>query len=240
MSTATATLPRQVAAWGVHLLTASGAAAGMLSILAAERGDPATALWWMAYTLAVDCFDGTLARAVGVKQVLPWFDGTRLDDLVDYFTYVIVPALFMLWTDLLPPAIAVPLACAIALASAYQFCRVDAKTSDHYFTGFPSYWNILAYYLYALGWPTAANAAAVIVCVLLVFVPIRYLYPSRMTTMRVLTIGLGVAWGAATLFALYQLYRDGVASRALVVGSLLFPLYYVGLSIVLSARRVSR
>lgn len=240
MSAATATLPRQVAAWGVHLLTASGAAAGILSILAAERGDPATALWWMAYTLAVDCFDGTLARAVGVKQVLPWFDGTRLDDLVDYFTYVIVPALFMLWTDLLPPAIAVPLACAVVLASAYQFSRTDAKTSDHYFTGFPSYWNILAYYLYALGWPTAANAAAVIICVLLVFAPIRYLYPSRMTTLRALTVGLGVAWGAATLFALYQLYRDGVASRALVVGSLLFPLYYVGLSIVLSARRVSR
>jgi len=240
VSAATAILPRQVAAWGVHLLTASGAVAGILSVLAAERGDPATALWWMAYTLAVDCFDGTLARAVGVKQVLPWFDGTRLDDLVDYFTYVIVPALFMLWTDLLPPAIAVPLACAVVLASAYQFSRTDAKTTDHYFTGFPSYWNILAYYLYALGWPTAANAAAVIICVLLVFVPIRYVYPSRMPTMRALTVGLGVAWGAATLFALYQLHRDGVASRALVVGSLLFPLYYVGLSIVLSARRVSR
>ena len=240
MSATAASLPRWLAAWGVHLLTASGAPAGMLAVLAAERGDPATALWWMAYTLAVDCVDGTLARTVGVKQVLPWFDGTRLDDLVDYFTYVIVPALFMLWTDLLPPAIAVPLACAVVLASAYQFSRTDAKTTDHYFTGFPSYWNILAYYLYALGWPTAANAAAVIICVVLVFVPIRYLYPSRMTTMRALTIGLGVAWGAATLFALYQLYRDGVASRALVVGSLLFPLYYVGLSIVLSARRVSR
>ena len=240
MSTPAASLPRWLAAWGVHLLTASGAPAGMLSILAAERGDPATALWWMAYTLAVDCVDGTLARAVGVKQVLPYFDGTRLDDLIDYFTYTIVPALFMLWTDLLPPAIAVPLACAVALASAYQFSRTDAKTADHYFTGFPSYWNILAFYLYALGWPTAANAAAVAICVLLVFVPIRYVYPSRQPTMRTLTVGLGIVWAVVTLIVLGQLFRDGVASRALVLASLLYPAYYVGLSLVMTLRRVSR
>ena len=240
MSAPAVSLPRWLAAWGVHLLTASGAPAGMLAILAAERGDPATALWWMAYTLAVDCFDGTLARAVGVKQVLPYFDGTRLDDLVDYFTYTIVPALFMLWTDLLPPAIAVPLACAVALASAYQFSRTDAKTADHYFTGFPSYWNILAFYLYALSWPTAANAAVVATFALLIFVPIRYVYPSRTPTLRAPNVGLGLAWAAAALLVLWQLLRDGVASQPLVLGSLLYPVYYVGLSVVLTLRRVSR
>lgn len=240
MSAAAASLPRWLAAWGVHLLTASSAPAGMLAILAAERGDPATALWWMAYTVAVDAIDGTLARAVGVKQVLPWFDGTRLDDLVDYFTYVIVPALFMLWTDLLPPAIAVPLAGAVVVASAYQFCRTDAKTADHYFTGFPSYWNIVAFYLYALGWPTAANAAVVVTFAVLIFVPIRYVYPSRTPTLRALTVGIGLAWGAAVLLALYQILRDGVATAPLVLASLLFPVYYVGLSLVLTARRVSR
>ena len=240
MSTPAASLPRWLAAWGVHLLTASGAPAGMLSILAAERGDPATALWWMAYTVAVDAVDGTLARAVGVKQVLPYFDGTRLDDLVDYFTWVIVPVLFMLWTDMLPPAIAVPLACAVVVASAYQFCRTDAKTADHYFTGFPSYWNIVAFYLYALGWPTAANAAVVTTFALLIFVPIRYVYPSRTTTLRALTVGLGLAWGAAVLLALFQILSDGIASRPLVLGSLLFPVYYGALSLVLTRQRVSR
>ena len=240
MSAVTASLPRWFAAWGVHLLTASSAPAGMLAILAAERGDPATAMWWMAYTVAVDSIDGTLARAVGVKQVLPWFDGTQLDNLVDYFTYVIVPALFMLWTDLLPPAIAVPLAAAVVVASAYQFCRTDAKTSDHYFTGFPSYWNIVVFYLYALGWPTALNAAVVATFALLIFVPIRYVYPSRTTTLRALTVGLGLVWGAAVLVALFQILRDGVASRPLVVGSLLFPVYYVALSLFLTRERGTR
>lgn len=234
MSASEVPLRRWLAAWGVHLLTASGAPAGMFAIVAAERGDPATALWWMAYTLAVDSVDGTLARAVGVKQVLPYFDGTRLDDLVDYFTYTIVPALFLLWTDLLPPTFAVPLVCAVAIASAYQFCRTDAKTHDHYFTGFPSYWNIVAFYLYALGWPAAANAAVLLVCIVGVFVPVRYVYPSRTATLRPLTVGLGLVWGVACLVALWQLAVDGVASRPLLLGSLLFPIYYLGLSAVLS------
>ncbi len=240
MSAATASLPRWFAAWGVHVFTASSAPAGMLAIMAAERGDPATSLWWMAYTVAVDAADGTLARAVGVKQVLPWFDGTRLDDVVDYFTWVIVPALFMLWTDLLPPAIAVPLACAVVVASAYQFCRTDAKTADHYFTGFPSYWNIVVFYLYALGWPTVTNAAIVATFAFLIFVPIRYVYPSRTTTLRTLTVGLGLAWGAAVLVALFQILRDGVASRPLVLGSLLFPVYYGALSLFLTRDRGTR
>jgi phosphatidylcholine synthase len=191
----------------------------------------------MAYTIAVDAVDGTLARAVGVKQVLPYFDGTRLDDLIDYFTYVIVPALFLLWTDLLPIALATPLAAAIAIASAYQFCRVDAKTHDHFFTGFPSYWNVLAFYLYTLAWPPATNAAIVAVCLVGVFVPMRYVYPSRTATLRPLTVGLGLLWGAVVLLALWQLARDGVASRPLVLGSLLFPIYYFGLSALLSRGR---
>jgi phosphatidylcholine synthase len=240
MSARAASVPRWLAAWGVHLFTASSAPAGVLAVLAAERGDPATALWWMAYTVAVDAVDGTLARAVGVKQVLPYFDGTRLDDLVDYFTWVIVPVLFMLWTDMLPPAIAVPLACGVVVASAYQFCRTDAKTADHYFTGFPSYWNIVAFYLYALGWPTAANAVVVATFALLIFVPIRYVYPSRTTTLRGLTVGLGLVWGAAVLLALFQILSDGIAYRPLVLGSLLFPVYYGALSLVLTRQRVSR
>ena len=225
---------RTIAAWGVHLLTASSAPAGVLAILAAERGDAAVSMGWMAYTIVIDSIDGTLARAVGVKQVLPFFDGTRLDDIVDYFTYVIVPVLFVLRFDLLPPALAVPVALCPVLASAYGFCRTDAKTADHYFTGFPSYWNIVAFYLYALGWPRALNAAVVLVFSLGVFVPIRYLYPSRTLVLRPLTIGLGLVWAAAVLWSIAHLAS---APRVLVVVSLAFPVYYVGLSLALHVRR---
>jgi phosphatidylcholine synthase len=225
---------RTVAAWSVHLLTASSAPAGVLAVLASQRGDAATSMGWMAYTVAIDAVDGTLARAVGVKQVLPFFDGTRLDDVVDYFTYVIVPALFLLHLHLLPAAAAVPIALLPVLASAYGFCRTDAKTADHYFTGFPSYWNIVAFYLYALGWPRALNAAVVIVLSVAVFVPVRYVYPSRTTTLRGLTVGLGLAWGAFVLWALAHL---DTVPRALVAVSLAYPAYYVLLSLALQARR---
>ena len=224
---------RRGAAWGVHLLTASGAPAGVLAILASERQDAATAFWWMAYCLAVDAIDGTPARAVGVKQVLPVFDGTRLDDLVDYFTYVIVPAVFLLHTGLLPPAAAVPVALCPVLASAYGFCRTDAKTADHYFTGFPSYWNVVVFYLYVLAWPRPLNAAIVVALSVAVFVPLRYVYPSRTPTLRALTVGLGIVWGTAVLWVLAHL---ATASRALVVASLAYPAYYVGLSCVLHRR----
>jgi len=225
---------RRAAAWAVHLLTASSAPAGVLAILASERGEAARAMGWMAYTVAIDSIDGTLARAVGVKRVLPWFDGTRLDDLVDYFTYVIVPALFLLHLGLLPARAAVPVALCPVLASAYGFCRTDAKTPDHYFTGFPSYWNIVAFYLYTLGWPRAVNAALVVLFSAAVVVPIRYVYPSRTATLRWLTVVLGVGWGTAVLWALAHL---ATVPRTLIVASLAFPAYYLGLSLALHGRR---
>jgi phosphatidylcholine synthase len=224
---------RIVAAWGVHLLTASSAPAGILAVLAVDRGDPWTAFWWMAYTVAIDAFDGTLARRVGVKKVLPFFDGTLLDNVVDYFTYVLVPALFLLRTNLVPPAAEVPVVFCLVLASAYGFCRTDSKTADHYFTGFPSYWNVVVFYLYTLGWPPALNALVVVLFAIGVFIPIRYLYPSRTVALRPLTIGLGVVWG---VIVVYVLARSGGAPRGLVVASLAFPVYYVGVSIALHVR----
>ena len=226
---------RRAAAWGVHLFTASSAPAGVLAILAAVHGEARVALLWMAFTIAVDGIDGTLARALDVKRVLPFIDGARLDDIVDYFTYVVVPAVFMLQFGLFPPAVAVPVALAPVLASALGFARTDAKTTDHFFTGFPSYWNIVAFYLYALGWPPAANAAVVLVLAALVFVPIRYVYPSRTVHWRGLTITLGILWAGLVLASL----ATAQPSRVLAVLSLLFPVYYLGLSFYLHRQRAS-
>jgi phosphatidylcholine synthase len=239
VSAAPAGFLRIVAAWGVHLLTASSAPAGVLAVLASERGDPVTAMWWMAYTIAIDSFDGTLARAVGVKRVLPFFDGTRLDDVVDYFTYVVVPALFLLHMRLLPAAGGVAVALCPVLASAYGFCRTDAKTTDHFFTGFPSYWNIVAFYLYALGWSPVANAVVVVAFSIGVFVPIRYLYPSRTPTLRWLTVSLGIAWALAVLYAIAMLSRTGTVPHTLVVVSLAYPVYYFALSLLLDRRHAA-
>ena len=134
----------------------------------------------MAYTLAVDAIDGTLARAVRVKEVIPWVDGSRLDDVVDYFTYVLVPASSCCrWTCCRRAGQS--RSSLVAIASGYGFSQTTAKTADHFFTGFPSYWNIVAFYLYALGWSPAVNAPGWSPSPIGVFVPIRYVYPSRTT-----------------------------------------------------------
>src|SRR5262249_34987527 len=110
---------RHLAAWGVHLLTATSGPAGLIALLAPIRGDASTTIWWLTYAGAVDAIDGTFARAVRVKEILPYFDGTLLDNIVDYLTYVVVPAVFLVQMHLLPGPTAVPLAVAITLSSAY-------------------------------------------------------------------------------------------------------------------------
>ena len=222
---------RQLAAWGVHLLTASSVPAGILALRATVNGDASTAFLWMAYTIAIDSIDGTLARAVGVKQVLPWVDGARLDDLVDYFTYVVVPVFFLLQMRLLPPTLELPLTVLVTAASGYGFSQTAAKTADHFFTGFPSYWNIVAFYLYVLGWPQGMNAAVLAFFALGVFVPLRYVYPSRTPTLRGLTVTLGIAWGVAVLWALLHLGAPG--ARTVTVASLAYVVYYFALSTAL-------
>ena len=226
---------RLIAAWGVHLLTASSAPAGLLALLATVQGDARTAFLWMAYTLVVDSIDGTLARLVRVKEVLPFVDGSRLDDVVDYFTYVIVPAFFLVQMRLLPPGVDVAVTSLVLIASGYGFSQTAAKTPDHFFTGFPSYWNVVAFYLHGLGWAPSTNAMVLTVLAVLVFVPLRYLYPSRMTELRLPTIVLGVAWGTMLLYGLVS----GMVPHAVLVGSLAFPAYYVALSLWFQFRRVN-
>ena len=141
----------------------------------------------------------------------------------------------MFWrADLLPSRGAFGIVAAILLSSAYAFARDDAKTSDHFFTGFPSYWNVLALYLFVAGLTPAMNGIILLALVALVFVRIRYIYPTRTRVLRPLTLTLTALWAAAILAIILGLPHP---SAALVGLSLLFPVYYTVLSLVLQARR---
>jgi phosphatidylcholine synthase len=223
---------RQAAAWAVHAYTASGMVAGFLALVATTEGQARQAFFWMLVAVLIDATDGTLARAVNIKKVLPWFDGAKLDDIIDYFTFVTVPVAFLYYFGLFPASgtlifVALPL-----LASAYGFCQAAAKTPDFFFTGFPSYWNIVAFYLYAAHTPPWLNAAVICALSILVFVPIRYVYPTRTIPFRRLTNALGGLWVIILLFLIWQLPTP---SRWLVIGSLYYPLYYTALSFYLHA-----
>ncbi len=237
--------PVQVSPWlrlravAVHLYTASGAVLALLILVAAYNGDAVSALWLMLATLIIDSTDGLLARRFRVKELLPSFDGRRLDDIVDYMTYVLAPILLLWSSGYLPGgAFGVALAALPLLASSYQFCRVDAKTedgaeTDHFFLGFPSYWNILAFYAIVFDLSTGTVGAILLVCSLLVFVPIRYVYPSRTLAFRKLTLALTSLWLLSYVAILFQMPNPDPILRVL---SLLYLVYYFGLSFYLSAR----
>jgi phosphatidylcholine synthase len=222
-------------AWLAHLYTALGAGTALAATLAVHAGDIRQAFLWLMLAIAIDSTDGVLARAVRVKERLPWVDGDTLDNVVDFLTYVFVPVLVMLRTEMFPPAVAVWLGVAVLVASGYGFSRTDAKVStiDYFFTGFPSYWNVLVVYLYAWRLPSTVNAAVVVALVALVFVPIRYVYPSRTRTWRPATLVLGVAWAAVTAIVIWRLPATDGPWLPL---SLVFPVYYVALSLWLTAR----
>ena len=221
-------------AWLVHLYTALGAVVAFVAIIFIGQLKFQEAFWLMSLAVVIDATDGTLARAARVKEFLPWFDGDRLEDIIDYANYVIVPCWFFIHANLLPAEDALWLASLPLLASAYGFCQKDAKTSDHFFLGFPSYWNIVAFYFYVLRWPPWINAFTLLLLSILVFVPVKYIYPSRSPHFRLLTNSLGILWAFAVLALIYLLPEP---PRPLVFVSLLFPAYYTLLSLWLGIRR---
>lgn len=218
----------------VHAFTASGAVLAFLAALAAAAADPRAAFLWLLGAVAVDAADGWLARLARVAERLPRVSGARLDDLVDYLTYVFVPMSIVWYAGLLPPAWAPGVVAAVLVASAVGFARDDAKTADHFFTGFPSYWNVVALYLVVGGLPPAVNAGVLVGLAALVFAPVRFVYPTRTPTLRGLTLALGAAWGAVILLIVVALPDP---PRWLVWVSLAYPAYYAVLSLVLDARR---
>jgi len=221
-------------AWFVHLYTASSAVLALLATRAVFDYRVRDAFLWLAAALVIDASDGVLARAARVSERLPWFNGAKLDDIVDYLTYVFVPALLVWRVLLVAEAWVVPVAGAMLLSSAYGFNRDDAKTSDHFFTGFPSYWNLVVFYMYVMRTPQTLNAIVLLALAIMVFVPIRFVYPSRTPKWRAVTVTLGVLWGIALLMVVWQL---PAVSPLLLWGSLVFPAYYVILSLAVGWRR---
>jgi phosphatidylcholine synthase len=233
---------RRVLAWCIHLYTASGllCAAGITALLV--QGDPEMFRWsfvLMIVATLIDATDGTLARAIRIKETLPGFDGRRLDDIVDFLTYTCLPLLLIWRAQLLPPGwdfiLALPL-----LASAYGFCQVSAKTDDGYFLGFPSYWNLVAFYLYALQpLPSWISVVLLVLLSLLTFVPARYLYPTQRGRLNLVTNLLGAFWGLLLAWILYEMPAqpiEGSAAQRAALLSLFFPIYYLAASWLVTLR----
>ena len=223
-------------AWGVHFFTSLGlvVAAGM-AVLIFRGGDDSFRGVFVLMLVAtlIDAVDGTLARLARVKEVLPDFDGRRLDDLIDFHTYTSLPLLLLWRAEVLPGTWSALLLFAL-LASLYGFSRGAAKTDDGFFLGFPSYWNIVAFYLYFLGAPWWFNAAVITILATLTFVPTRYLYATQPGALNRITNMLAAVW---VLQIIWVLLADPQHRTNVVLASLFFPIFYMAASWWVNWRR---
>jgi phosphatidylcholine synthase len=193
-------------AWSVHAFTTFGIVAGFLALVAVLKNDPFTAFVWLGVALFVDGVDGSLARKARVTEYTPNFDGASLDLVIDYFTYVAVPALMVYWFNMVPLDLFFSgstwsLICAVIImaVSCYTFANVGMKSSDYYFVGFPAIWNVVVLYFYLFGSGAIVNLVTILVLAVLTFVPIKFVHPLRVTLWRKITIPMTVLWAAMTL-----------------------------------------
>jgi phosphatidylcholine synthase len=231
-------LPRQkfltACAWGVHLYTALGAALGLLAIYFASQGEFRASFFAMGLATIIDSSDGPLARWLMVKIRVPTFDGALLDNIVDYLTYTVAPVFLMLEAGIIPGSRwGLGLACFVMLASVYGFCRTQAKTEDNYFLGFPNYWNLVAFYLFCLGAGTVFNIAVLLLLAVMVFLPLKFIYPNRTVPLRPITLTLGIVWAFVTVAAVLML---PAVNPIMLWAGLSFIAYYFIASFALQAR----
>lgn len=216
---------QRIAAYLVHMYTASAVILLLWSAVLLMQPQPnfELSLFLMLAATFIDATDGILARKAHVKENVPEIDGRRMDDVIDYVGYVFLPVLFFIRADLLlEPTVlwgALPL-----LASAFGFAQVQAKIDEEgFFVGFPSYWNIIAFYLYVLHWPAWINTLIIALLAVLVFVPTRYLYITRFPRFKLLNYSLAYYWGATLVLSLFLAPQLRVV---LLTSSLIFPVYY--------------
>jgi len=200
-------LVKKALAWSVHLFTATGAIWGFLTLLAIFEENWRAAILWIIMAMFVDGFDGMLARWFHVKEYAKGVDGALMDNIIDYLNYVVVAAFILVKVpNLMPAGLEIVSAFSILLTSAYQFSQVDAKTDEQsfFFKGFPSVWNFLVLYMMLLGLHPWFNFALLVICNILVFVPVKYVYPSRNQRLRRLTLALTYLYGAIGIWGLMQ------------------------------------
>jgi phosphatidylcholine synthase len=193
---------RRLAAFAVHAFTASGAVLGLLALHAANERNWTLMFVWLAIALVVDGVDGTIARALQVRERLPRFSGDILDLVIDFLTYVVVPTYALVESSLLPVPLQWPLAAAVLISSAFYFADDTMKTAEGGFRGFPAIWNVAAFLLFVLDASPWVNAAAVVGLVAATFAPFVFIHPFRVRAFRSATLAMLAVWAAAAALAL--------------------------------------
>lgn len=217
----------QVKAFSVHLLTASGSFLAFLSLVAASEERWTAMFWWLGFALLVDGIDGPIARKLEVKHVLPTWSGDTLDNIIDYVTYVLIPAFALYQSGFMGEGLSFLSAAIIVVSSAIYYADTGIKTTENFFKGFPVVWNMIVFTLFVISPGEYFSFAVVVISAVLTFTPLHFLHPVRVKRLRPLNLGIFLAWCAFGLVALLQ----GLQAHAAVktgVGATGLYLYCIG------------
>lgn len=217
-----------IAAASVHLFTALGAVCGLFAALAAFDGAWELMFIWLGVALVIDGIDGTFARMAHVEERLPRFSGERLDLVVDYVTYVFVPALALLRGGYLTGTWGLVIAALILLSSLYHFSDLASKGEDYSFIGFPAIWNVVAFYVFVLSPPGWLTYTILLALVVLTFVPMPWVHPTRVKRLQAVTLAVTAAWAVAAIVAVWSGFPPPLWTQAVLVAA---ALYICGLTV---------
>ncbi|CAN7277909.1 phosphatidylcholine/phosphatidylserine synthase [Agrobacterium rhizogenes] len=192
----------EIRAFSVHILTASGSFLAFLGVVAAAEHRFVDMFWWLGLALLVDGIDGPIARKVRVKEVLPNWSGDTLDNIIDYVTYVLLPAFALYESGMIGEPWSFVAAGMIVVSSAIYYADTGMKTDEYFFSGFPVVWNMVVFTLFVIGANATTAMIVVGVSVVLTFLPINFLHPVRVKRLRPLNLGIFLFWSALGVYSL--------------------------------------
>ncbi len=194
----------QARAFSVHLLTASGSFLAFLSLVAASEERWTAMFWWLGLALFVDGIDGPIARRLDVKEILPTWSGELLDNIIDYVTYVLIPAFALYQRGLMGEGLSFLSAAIIVVSSAIYYADTGMKTKENFFKGFPVVWNMVVFTLFVIEPGEWVSFAIVMFAGILTFAPIYFLHPVRVQRLRPINLGVTLLWCAFGALALAE------------------------------------
>jgi phosphatidylcholine synthase len=194
----------QARAFSVHLLTASGSFLAFVSLVAASEERWTAMFWWLGLALLVDGIDGPVARKLEVKEILPTWSGELLDNIIDYVTYVMIPAFALYQRGFMGEGLSFLSAAIIVVSSAIYYADTGMKTKENFFKGFPVVWNMVVFTLFVIEPGQWTSFAIVVIAGILTFVPMNFIHPVRVVRLRSINLGMTLLWCAFGALALAQ------------------------------------
>nr|WP_234925292.1 CDP-alcohol phosphatidyltransferase family protein [Borreliella valaisiana] len=216
-----------ILAWLVHIFTASGLIVGLYSIISIINGNYSLLLKLTIIGLIIDGIDGTMARKLRVKELIPKIDGTLLDNITDYINYTFIPVIFFYLGEFIEEKYKVAICIGILLSSAYQFSRTDAKTNDDYFRGFPSLWNVFVILNIIFKIEQTTNLIMISICIITSFIPMKFIYPSKTKELRKITLPITII---SCLIFIVSIFLE-LSTTALKIAKTVLILYFTYLTL---------